>query len=294
MNLTIIDVSGWIYRNFYGNPRMARSDGQQTGAIHGCTNALWRLMQSNPAHICAVYDVAKHTWRNDVYGLYKANRPPSPDGLPEQIPLIKRAIETFGVHSIGVPTYEADDVIATLVRKALEAGMDATIVSSDKDLMGLITEGDETPSCRMFDPMTHKMIGPDDVASNPKFGVRPAQMYDFLALTGDAIDNVPGVPGIGPKTAAKLINAYGTLDNILFEAQQLNPDLKPKEQTNLNLFAPDALLSRQLVQLKDDAPIELDLEAMRCRTPDSQRVSDFLDEMEFVTLRDVIFGQVAA
>ncbi len=292
MNLTIIDVSGWIYRHFKALPAMTRSDGVQVGAVHGCTNALWRLMQTNPHYICAVYDAAKHTWRNDFYPEYKANRKPTEPELKEQFPLIRQGIEAFGVHSHAVEGYEADDVIATLSRLALAEGLDVTIVSSDKDLKQLITEGDDVPGVRMYDPLAHKMIGPNEVEA--RHGVRPAKIADFLALWGDSIDNIPGVPGVGEKGAAKLLNMFGDLDGVLAAAKALDDRLKPKEKTNLNLFEKDARDSRVLSGLKYDCAIDFDLEAMKVRKPDAQRVSDFLDAMEFVTLREVIFGEQAA
>lgn len=292
-NLMLIDVSGWIYRFFFALPPMVRSDGTPVNAVHGCVGALWKIMQSNPSHICAVFDAAKHTFRNDIYPDYKAHRPAANPDLSAQVPLIRRAIEVFGVPTTSAKTFEADDLIATYVRMARESGLDVTIISSDKDLTQLITPHHATgPAVRMLDPLQNKMIGPDEVFA--KFGVWPQDMGDLLALMGDASDNIPGVPGVGSKTAAKLINAYGAIEAVLAAAQELDPAISKKIQSNLNLFADDARISRLLTALRDDAPVELDFEAMRCRTPDSAAVSAFLDDMEFVTLREDIFGRDAA
>lgn len=292
MNLSIIDVSGWTYRHFFALPAMTRTDGQHVNAVHGCVNSLWNLLRSNPHHIVAVFDAAKHTWRNDLYDAYKQNRPPTKPELSSQFPLIKDAIDAFGVHRIEHEGYEADDVIATLTQLALDEGIDVTIVSSDKDLKQLITDGDDIPGVRMFDPLKQSLIGPEDVER--KHGVRPRQMGDLLALMGDAVDNVPGVPSIGEKTAAKLINEFGDLEAILIAAQELAPNMAKKAQTQLNLFHKEARLSRVLVELKKDVPIKLELEKMKVKAPDSLKVSEFLDRMQLVTLRDVIFGAQAA
>lgn len=289
MNLTIIDVSAWVYRHFFALPAMARSDGQQVNAVHGCVNSLWNILRSNPDHIVAVFDAAKITWRNSVYEDYKANRPPTKPELSSQFPFIKQAIDAFDVHRIEHMGYEADDVIATLCRLALEEGMDVTIVSSDKDLKQLITED---AGVRMFDPLKNAMIGPDDVEA--KHGVRPNRIGDLLALMGDASDNIPGVPQIGEKTAAKLLNEFGDLEAVLHAAQELAPNMAKKAQTQLNLFAKDAMISKVLVELKTDVPILLELEKMKVRTPNGTKVSEFLELMELVTLRGTIFGQVAA
>lgn len=293
MNLTVIDVSGWIYRHFYGSPAMTRSDGMPTGAVHGCTQALWNILRPNPHHVCAVFDHGKKTWRNDLYEDYKAHRPPTPELLAPQFPYIHTAIDAFDVVKLSAEGYEADDVIATLARKAHAADLDVTIVSSDKDLMQLITEGDDVPGIRLHDPLSHGMIGPEQVLK--KFGVRPGQMGDLLALMGDPADNVPGVPLCGQKTAAKLLAAFGSLDAVLNAAQEteLVPPLTKAVRSNLSLFKGEAVLSRQLVELKFDAPVSLDLDSLRVTRPNSQKVSDFLDEMEFVTLRQDIFAQAA-
>jgi len=288
-NLTIIDVSAWVYRHFYALPAMARSDGQQVNAVHGCVNSLWNILRSNPDHIVAVFDAAKKTWRNDVYEDYKANRPPAKPELSSQFPLVKQAIDALDVHRIEHVGFEADDVIATLCRLALDEGLNVTIVSSDKDLKQLITQD---VGVRMFDPMKNALIGPDEVEA--KHGVRPRRMGDFLALMGDASDNIPGVPQIGEKTAAKLLNEFGDLEAVLQAAQELAPNMAKKAQTQLNLFAKDAMISKVLVELKSDVPIELELDKMKVRAPDGTKVSDFLDLMELVTLRETIFGQVAA
>ncbi len=291
MNLTIIDVSGWIHRHFHGNPKIARADGVEVGAVHGCGMALWNLLRTNPAHICAAYDHGKITWRNEAYADYKAHRPPIDEALRMQIPMIYRAVEAFGVTGVSAPGYEADDVIATLAKKALDQGLDVTIVSSDKDLMQLITEHDSIPAVRLYDPLKYTMIDPADVQA--KFGILPSQMGDLLALWGDAVDNVPGVPGIGPKIGSGLLNKFGNLNAILAAAAD-GSDIPKGVRSKLCLFANEARLSRTLVTLKDDAPVDLDLDALRVNTPDSAKVASFCEEMQLRTLRDAIFGQAAA
>jgi DNA polymerase-1 len=294
MNLTIIDVSGWIYRQFHGNPNMVHN-GVPVGALHGCTGALWSLMKTNPHHIVAVYDHSKTNWRHEIYEAYKANRQPTPDDLRSQIPLIYEAIGVFGVTGISAEGYEADDVIATLADKALnEEGLDVTIVSADKDLMQLVTEDDSIPAVRLYDPLKYTMIGPNEVRA--KFGVRPSQMGDLLALWGDNSDNVPGVPGVGRKIGADLLNAYGDLEQVLAAAQtaDVGRPLTKSIKSALCTFKGEARLSRRLVALKEDVPVTLDLDKLKVRTPDSAAVMAFLDTHNLETLKETIFGTAAA
>lgn len=294
MTVTIIDVSGWTYGHFYALPAMTRSDGTPVNAVHGCVSSLWKIMQGNPEHILAVFDASRRSFRHDLYPDYKANRQPTPPDLGPQLPIIRRAIETFGVHCVSAENYEADDVIATYTRLATEAEHSVTIISCDKDLMQLVSPPDwDGPIVEMYDPRQLKTIGPYEVQA--KFGVFPSQMIDFQALMGDASDNVPGVKSVGQKTAAKLLKEYKTLEAILEAAQEMHqPNMGKSVQSNLNIYSDMARLSKKLVTLKNDVEVEFDLEKLRCRLPDSAAVSEFLREMELVTLHDEIFGQVAA
>lgn len=292
--ITIIDVSAWTYRHFYALPAMARADGTPVNAVHGCVSSLWKIMQANPEHILAVFDASKRSFRHDLYPEYKANRSPTPPDLGPQFPMIRKAIETFGVHCVSAENYEADDVIATYTKLATEAEHSVTIISSDKDLMQLITPPEhDGPIVEMFDPLKSQPIGPFEVQA--KFGVFPSQMIDFQALMGDASDNVPGVASVGQKTAAKLLKDFGTLDAILDAAQEPHqPNMGKAVQSNLNLYSEMARLSKKLVTLKNDVDVEFDLEKLRCKLPDSSAVSEFLNKMELVTLHEEIFGQKAA
>lgn len=291
--LTLIDVSGWVHRYFHVVPAMVRSDGVHINAVHGCTGGLWRLLRTNPGHVCAVMDAGRRTFRHDLYPDYKAHRPPLAQELRDQFPLIRQAISAFGVQIIDAEGFEADDVIATYVRLALEQGMDVRIISSDKDLKQLITPEDEPGArCFMLDPLTNNVIDAASVVA--RYGVQPDRLGDVLALMGDAVDNVPGVPAVGEKTAGKLVAQYGSLEGVLEAAQDPTEYMGKKVKSNLNLFANEARLSRALVQLRSDVPVPFDLASLELKTPDSNTVAAFLREMQLVSLHEEIFGQVAA
>ena len=210
----LIDGSGYIFRAFHALPPLTRpSDGLPVGAVHGFCQMLWKLLRESkvseaPTHIAVIFDAGRDTFRNDIYPKYKAQRPPPPEELIPQFPLIRDAVKAFNVACIELDRFEADDLIATYAKAAVDAGGDVTIVSSDKDLMQLVR-----PGVTMFDGMKAKRIGRDEVIE--KFGVPPEKVIDVQALAGDSIDNVPGVPGIGIKTAAELIATYGDLDTLL-------------------------------------------------------------------------------
>jgi len=213
----LIDGSGYIFRAYHALPPLTRpSDGLPVGAVHGFCGMLWKLLReagelSQPTHIAAIFDRSDHTFRNDLYADYKAQRPDMPEDLVPQLPLIRDAVKAFNVACLEQSGYEADDIIATYAREAVEAGADVTIVSSDKDLMQLVH-----PGVRMYDTMKNKVIGEAEVME--RFGVPPSKVIEVQALIGDSTDNVPGVPGIGVKTAALLINEYGDLDALLARA----------------------------------------------------------------------------
>ncbi|OJU27246.1 MAG: DNA polymerase I [Alphaproteobacteria bacterium 64-6] len=276
----LVDGSGYIFRAFHALPPLTRpSDGLPVGAVHGFCAMLWKLIQDakagrGPTHIAVIFDASRTNYRNDIYPDYKANRPPAPEELVPQFPLIRAAVKAFNIASIEQEGFEADDLIATYARKAVEAGGDVTIVSSDKDLMQLIK-----PGILMLDTMKGKTIGHDEVIE--KFGLEPACVVDIQALAGDSTDNVPGVPGIGIKTAAELIREYGDLDSLLARAGEIK---QPKRREKLIEFAEQARMSRELVRLKDDVPIEVSVEQLGLQEQLSDPLLTFMRTMEFNTL----------
>ena len=260
-------------------PLTRKSDGLPVGAVAGFCNLMWNELsvaggKTAATHIAVIFDAGAHTFRNDLYDQYKANRPPLPEDLRPQFPLTRDATRAFNVACIEMPGYEADDIMATLALQAQAAGGGCTIISSDKDLMQLIG-----PGIDMFDPMKNKSIGPDEVFE--KFGVDPGRVVDVQSLAGDGVDNVPGAPGIGLKTAALLIQEYGDLDTLLARAGEIK---QPKRRESLTENVAQILLSRQLVRLKRDTPVEVTLDALEVRKPDPDVLLKFLAEMEFRTL----------
>ncbi len=276
----LIDGSGYIFRAFHALPPLTRpSDRLPVGAVHGFCAMLWKLLRESkvseaPTHIAVIFDAGRETFRNEIYPKYKAHRPPPPEELLPQFPLIRDAVKAFNVACIELDGYEADDLIATYAKVAVEAGGDVTIVSSDKDLMQLVR-----PGVTMFDGMKAKRIGPEEVFE--KFGVPPEKVIDVQALSGDSIDNVPGVPGIGIKTAAELISTYGDLETLLARAGEIK---QPKRREKLIEFAEQARISRQLVLLKDDVPLNIEITDFGVRDPKADALLGFLREMEFSTL----------
>ena len=279
--LYLVDGSGYIFRAYHALPPLTRkSDGVPVGAVAGFCNMLWKLLvdmkaaPDAPTHLAVVFDHAEKTFRNDLYPLYKAHRPPAPEDLIPQFPLVRDATRAFGVHGLELPGYEADDLIAAYAKKVRDAGGEVVIVSSDKDLMQLV--GDRVS---MYDPMKSVRIGPPEVAE--KFGVAPDKVVDVQALCGDSVDNVPGAPGIGIKTASLLINEYGDLDTLLARAGEIKQD---KRRQTLIDFADQIRLSRQLVTLDQNAPLPSPIEALVVTEPDHPTLAKFLEAMEFRTL----------
>ncbi len=276
----LIDGSGYIFRAFHALPPLTRpSDGLPVGAVHGFCAMLWKLLQdlrksSGPTHLAVIFDASEKTFRNEIYKDYKAHRPPAPEELVPQFPLIRDAVKAFNVPCIEQLGFEADDLIATYAMQAVAAGGDVTIVSSDKDLMQLVR-----PGIGMLDTMKNRTIGPDEVRE--KFGVTPDKVVDVQALAGDSTDNVPGVPGIGVKTAAELINEYGDLETLLQRAGEIK---QPKRREKLTEFAMQARLSLDLVTLKADVDVEVPIERLGVHEQDAKTLLGFLREMEFATL----------
>ena len=276
----LIDGSGYIFRAFHALPPLTRpSDGLPVGAVHGFCAMLWKLLKESkvaeaPTHVAVIFDAGRETFRNKIYPQYKAHRPPPPEELVPQFSLIRDAVKAFNVASIELDGFEADDLIATYARDVVNAGGDVTIISSDKDLMQLVR-----PGVVMFDGMKAKKIGRDEVFE--KFGVPPEKVIDVQALAGDSTDNVPGVPGIGIKTAAELIHEYGDLDALLARAGEIK---QPKRREKLIEFAEQARISRELVTLKADVPVEIDIDKTGVHEPNPATLLGFLREMEFNSL----------
>jgi DNA polymerase-1 len=273
LHLILIDGSGFIFRAYHAIPPMNRPDGTQVNAVYGFTNMLSRLLKDHVGtHFAVIFDAGRTTFRNRLYADYKAHRPPPPDDLIPQFALVREATGAFGVPAIELADWEADDLIASYAAAVRTLGGRCTIVSSDKDLMQLIGGGVE-----MLDPIKQKPIGPAEVME--KFGVTPERVIDVQALIGDSVDNVPGVPGIGPKTAAQLIAEYGTLEGILAAARH---DMKPsKRRDALVEHAEAARLSRQLVVLCDSVPLPQPIEALVARPVEQERLQPWLATQGF-------------
>ena len=276
----LVDGSGYIFRAYHALPPLNRkSDGLQVNAVLGFCNMLWKLMrdmppENRPTHLAIVFDKSERTFRNDFYPEYKAHRPPAPDDLIPQFALIREAVRAFDLPCLEQIGYEADDLIATYVREASARGATATIVSSDKDLMQLVTD-----TVSMYDTMKDKRIGIPEVLE--KFGVPPEKVVEVQALAGDSVDNVPGVPGIGIKTAAQLIAEYGDLETLLTRAGEIK---QPKRRESLIEHAEKARISRKLVQLDDKVPLDVPLDDLAVHEPDARKLIAFLKAMEFSTL----------
>ncbi|MFD1882015.1 DNA polymerase I [Paracoccus pacificus] len=279
-HLHLIDGSAFIFRAYHALPPLTRkSDGLPVGAVAGFCNMLWKYIEDArgddaPTHAAVIFDHGSVTFRNNIYDQYKSNRPDLPEDLKPQFPLTREATLAFNVASIEVPDYEADDIIATLSCQMRDAGGRVTIISSDKDLMQLVGDG-----VAMLDPIKNKLIGRDEVFE--KFGVYPDRVVDVQSLAGDAVDNVPGAPGIGIKTAAQLIQEYGDLDNLLASAEQIK---QPKRRQTLIDNAEQIRLSRRLVTLDCETPLDFGLDKLEVRTPDPENLISFLNKMEFRTL----------
>ena len=268
----LIDGSGFIFRAFHALPPMTRADGTPVNAVFGFVNMLLKLIEDADAeYVAVIFDRARRTFRNDLYAAYKAHRPDPPPELIPQFALAHEAVRAMNVAELGIEGFEADDLIATYARLARESGHRVTIVSSDKDLMQLVG-----PGIAMFDAMKNRAIGPEQVKE--KFGVGPERVVDVQALAGDSSDNVPGVPGIGIKTAAQLIEEFGDLESLLKHAHEIP---QPKRREALERHAKDARVSRELVRLRDDVPIEGGLEVLKKRAPDWGKLFGFLDAQAF-------------
>src|SRR5213596_1242664 len=276
----LVDGSSYIFRAYHALPPLNRkSDGLQVNAVLGFCNMLWKLLRemppdNRPTHLAIVFDKSEITFRIKLYPDYKAHRAPAPDDLIPQFPLIREAVRAFDLPCLEQVGFEADDLIATYVRQACEQGAIATIVSSDKDLMQLVTD-----CVTMYDTMKDRRIGVAEVIE--KFGVPPEKVVEVQALAGDSSDNVPGVPGIGVKTAAQLIVEYGDLETLLLRAGEIK---QPKRREALLENAEKARISRQLVLLDDKVELEVPLDELVVHEPDARKLIAFLKAMEFSAL----------
>jgi DNA polymerase-1 len=279
-HLYLVDGSGYIFRAYHRLPPLTNKHGEPVGAVYGYTTMLWKLVDElnkadGPTHMAVILDKSEHTFRNEMYDQYKAHRPPAPEDLVPQFPMIRDATRAFSLPCIEELGWEADDLIASYTKAALAQGWSVTIVSSDKDLMQLMTD----PSVDMLDTMNNRRLGPKD--TEEKFGVGPEKLGEVLALMGDSVDNVPGVKGIGPKTAAKLILEFGDVEGVLAAA----PDMKPsKMRDNLIEHAEMARLSRKLVELSCDVPLPDPLDELELKGIPDAPLRAFLEHHGFRTL----------
>jgi DNA polymerase I len=286
-HLYLVDGSAYIFRAYHRLPPLTNIHGEPVGAVYGYTTMLWKLADDlnqadGPTHMAVVLDKSSQSFRNEIYDLYKANRPEPPEDLRPQFPMIRDATRAFSLPMVEEDNVEADDMIASYAKAACAAGWHVTIVSSDKDLMQLVE-----PCVDMFDTMKNERIRAEEVIE--KFGVGPEKVGDVLALMGDSVDNVPGVPGVGPKTATKLIQEFGDLESVLAAA----PDMKPsKMRDNLMAHADKARLSKVLVTLKEDCPLPIALEDMKLGAIPEEPLAAFLQHHGFNSLLKRI-GQVA-
>ena len=276
----LIDGSGYIFRAYYALPPLTRkSDGLPTGAVSGFCSMLFKLLEDSksdsnlhkPTHFAVIFDSARKTFRNEIYSDYKANRSEAPDDLAPQFEYIRKSVLAFNLPSVDLPNYEADDLIATYTRQILDKGAKVTIISSDKDLMQLYKK-----DVRLYDPMKNKFIGSEDIIN--KFGVDSKKVIDVQSLAGDSSDNVPGVPGIGVKTAAELINKYGTLEKLLDNAHEIKQN---KRRETLLENKDKAILSKKLVTLEKNSPVNKPIEDFKLKEIDKKKLYGFLREMEF-------------
>ncbi len=289
----LIDGSGYIFRAYYALPPLTRkSDGMPTGAVSGFCNMLFKLLEDSksednkerPTHFAVIFDSARKNFRNEIYSDYKGNRSDAPEDLIPQFEYIRKSVEAFNLPSIELINYEADDLIATYCEQIIKLGAKVTIISSDKDLMQLYKN-----NIRIYDPMKNKFISEEDI--NKKFGVKAEKVIDVQALAGDSSDNVPGVPGIGVKTAAELINEFGNLENLLKKSEKIKQN---KRRESLIENKEKAIISKKLVTLKKDVPVKNKITEFKLKEIDKNKLYNFLREMEFNRLLSSvisIYGQ---
>ena len=284
-HLVLVDGSSYLYRAFHAMPSLSNSKGMPTGAAYGIVNMLRRLLADyDPSHLAVVFDAKGKTFRDDLYSEYKANRPPMPDEMRQQLDAIRSLVKALGMPLLEVPGVEADDVIGTLAKQGKNSGFDVTISTGDKDMAQLVNE-----SVTMVNTMDNSRLDPQGVEG--KFGVRPEQMVDYLTLVGDAVDNVPGVPKVGPKTAVKWLKEYGSLDSIIATADQIGG----KVGENLRGCLDRLPLSRQLVTIKCDVDLDVGPDELERKAADESQLRELYADLEFKTwLAELLAGQEAA
>ncbi len=284
-HLVLVDGSSYLYRAFHAMPSLSNSKGMPTGAAYGIVNMLRRLLADyDPSHLVVVFDAKGKTFRDDLYSEYKANRPPMPEELRQQLDAIRSLVKALGMPLLEVPGVEADDVIGTLAKQGKNSGFDVTISTGDKDMAQLVNE-----SVTMVNTMDNSRLDPKGVEG--KFGVAPAQMVDYLTLVGDAVDNVPGVPKVGPKTAVKWLKEYGTLDGVIATADQIGGKVGENLRGCLNRLP----LSRQLVTIKCDVDLDVGPDDLERKAPDKSQLRELYADLEFKTwLAEILAGQEAA
>jgi DNA polymerase-1 len=272
----LIDGSAYIYRAFHAIRNLSNSRGMPTNAVYGFARMILKLMEERqPTHVVMLFDARGPTFRHDTYADYKANRPPMPEALSVQQPYIRRLTEAFRIPRLEVPGYEADDLIGTLARQAEDQGFDVVMVTGDKDLLQLVTE-----RATIWDPMKEKINNIDTIRQD--FGLSPAQLIDVMGLSGDSTDNIPGVPGIGPKTAAELIRTHGSMEALY---AHLNEVASAKQREKLEAFKDQAWLSRKLVEIRTDAPVDFDADQFRTASPNAAELGALFKELEFSQLQ---------
>ena len=280
-HLVLVDGSSYLYRAFHAMPSLSNSKGMPTGAAYGIMNMLRRLLADyDPSHLAVVFDAKGKTFRDDLYSEYKANRPPMPDEMRQQLDAIRSLVKALGMPLLEVPGVEADDVIGTLAKQGKNSGFDVTISTGDKDMAQLVNR-----SVTMVNTMDNSRLDPKGVEG--KFGVLPEQMVDYLTLVGDAVDNVPGVPKVGPKTAVKWLKEYGSLDDVIAHAD----DIGGKVGESLRGCLDRLPLSRQLVTIKCDVNLDVGPDDLERMTPDKSRLRDLYADLEFKTwLAEILAG----
>lgn len=272
----LIDGSAYIYRAFHAIRNLSNSRGMPTNAVYGFARMILKLMEERqPTHVVMLFDARGPTFRHDTYADYKANRPPMPEALSVQQPYIRRLTEAFRIPQLEVPGYEADDLIGTLARQAEAQGFDVVMVTGDKDLLQLVTE-----RATIWDPMKEKINNIDTIRQD--FGLSPAQLIDVMGLSGDSTDNIPGVPGIGPKTAAELIRTHGSMEALYAHLDEV---ASAKQREKLEAFKDQAWLSRKLVEIRTDAPVDFDADQFRTASPDAAELGALFKELEFSQLQ---------
>src|SRR5579885_1942915 len=277
--LYLIDGSAYVYRAYYALPVLTNSRGLQTHAVYGFTTMLLKILREHRPELLAVaFDERGPTQRHEAFKEYKAHRPPMPEGMAAQIPYINRVVEAMGLPVVRAAGYEADDLIGTLARQAEAAGFEVVIVTGDKDMVQLVS-----PAVRIYDPVKDRWIG--EAECRERFGVEPARLVEIMGLMGDAVDNIPGVKGIGEKTAAKLIAEFGTIEELLRRVDEVKP---PKTRALLIEQAERARLSRRLATIHVDGPVRFEPERFRVAPPPPEPLVALLRELEFSTLLKMV------